>query len=208
MKKTTIAAIMAITVLTLGACGKAPATQAPTQAPVATEAPQATSTPVPTEAPKQFADCKELLDKIYDAHSDDFRYPVAGGSEDNISYEGPAIFTLGTGEALDAMTGFPVAEIAKIDQAATAMHAMNANTFTAGAYHLTNVSDASALAKAIASNIQNRMWVCGCPERLIVIQVDDVLISAFGFQDIVEYFRDTTSSTFQNVTVLVEENIQ
>ena len=77
--------------------------------------------------------------------------------------------------AVDSALGLP--ETAKVDQAASLVHMMNQNTFTAAAYHCTD--DADALATALRDNIQQRQWMCGFPDKVAVAVVGEYVVSVF-----------------------------
>ena len=66
--------------------------------------------------------------------------------------------TVGSGTAVrETLAALGLPETAKVDQAASLIHMMNQNTFTAAAYHCTD--DADALATALRDNIQQRQWM-------------------------------------------------
>ena len=87
------------------------------------------------------------------------------------------------------------------------MHMMNANTFTSGAYHVAAGTDAAALAEAIRANIQNRMWCCGFPDKLIVATVDDYVISAFGKEFALNAFTKHLAEAYPTSKILIDEPI-
>ena len=84
---------------------------------------------------------------------------------------------------------------------------MNQNTFTAGAYHVVSGTDLAALCEAIRANIQNRMWCCGFPEKLIVATVDDYVISAFGKEFAISAFTTHLAEAYPSAVIVIEEDI-
>lgn len=149
-----------------------------------------------------------LLNNVYALFGEEERFPATGGdfSSDEL-IEGAGAFGLGEPDALDSVVGYPAAEIAKIDSAASLMHMMNANTFTSGAYHVAAGTDTTALAEAISTNILKRQWCCGFPEKLIVASVDDYVISAFGKNFAIDAFTKHLAEAYPNAKVLIEEPI-
>lgn len=149
-----------------------------------------------------------LLNTVYALFGEDERFAATGGdfSTDEM-IEGAGKFGLSEPDALDSVVGYPAAEIAKIDSAASLMHMMNANTFTSGAYHVAAGTDAAALAEAIRANIQNRMWCCGFPDKLIVATVDDYVISAFGKNFAIDAFAKHLAEAYPNSQILIDEPI-
>ena len=96
----------------------------------------------------------------------------------------------------------------KIDDAASMMHMMNANTFTAGAYHVTAASDVTEVTNAIKDKVMNNHWMCGFPETLIIVQVgDSYLVSAYGNGELIENFKTKLVNTYANAEVVVEESL-
>ena len=173
-----------------------------------TESKPVESKPEESKPESSISDPVTLLNSIYALFGDDERFPATGGdfSTDEL-IEGAGKFGLGEPEAIDNVVGYPAAEIAKIDSAASLMHMMNANTFTSGAYHVAAGTDAAALAEAIRANIQNRMWCCGFPDKLIVATVDDYVISAFGKEFALNAFTKHLAEAYPTSKILIDEPI-
>ena len=108
---------------------------------------------------------------------------------------------------MSRLYGYPEAEIAKIDSAASLTHMMNLNTFTAAAYHTVSGTDISALSESFRNNLQGRQWICGLPDKLIVASVGDYMVSAFGHGDLIDAFVKHLSEAYPNANVLVNEPI-
>ena len=73
-----------------------------------------------------------------------------------------------------------------IDNAASLVHMMNANTFTAAAYHATG--DTAELAQQLRDNIMHRQWMCGFPDKLVVAEVGEYVVTVFGANELVDTF--------------------
>lgn len=151
-----------------------------------------------------------VLNTVWATYEDDEKFPGTGGdmSEENMNMEGPGIYGLEDTEALDATLGIPAASVEKIDGAASLVHMMNANTFTAGAYSLKNADDAEAFATELQNNIQARRWMCGFPEKLVIMNVDGVVVSAFGNGEIIDNFVGKINASFSTAKTLVDEPIR
>lgn len=130
-----------------------------------------------------------------------------GGFADTMVDGAPGKFDVSLAEDMDAMLGIPAASAADIDDAASLIHAMNANTFTSAAYRLKEGKDASALASAIEANLAGRHWMCGIPETLLIVAVDGFVVTAFGANDIVSNFKTKLAGEFASAQVLVEKPI-
>ena len=149
-----------------------------------------------------------VLNAIWATYEDTNKFAAAGGDSQNMVMDEPGAFDVTNTEELDATLGFPTEYADKIDDSASLMHMMNANTFTAGAYHVTNADDITAVCDALKESIMNRQWMCGFPETLIIVTVDDnYVISAFGNGQIIETFKNKISGVYSNATVVYEESL-
>ena len=146
-----------------------------------------------------------LLDAVWGAYTDDEKFPVVGGdySEANMKEDAPGAYDLTDRSEADRVLGLP--ETALVDQAASLTHMMNQNTFTAAAYHCTD--DPAALATALRDNIQQRQWMCGFPDKLIVAVVGEYVVSAFGAEDLIDTFMTHLNGIY-GVHAAYDEAIQ
>lgn len=151
----------------------------------------------------------ELLNTVWAAYPEDQKFAVAGGdmTEANMNMEGPGVYGIEDTEGLDASLGFPAASVAKIDGAASLMHMMNANTFTCGAYHLVKAEDKDALVSELKENIMNRQWMCGFPDKLVIVSVEDYVVAYFGNAEIIANFTTTLTTAYTQATVVCEESL-
>lgn len=152
----------------------------------------------------------QVLTNVWDAYGDSEKFSIMGGGpefEDSVMDEAGS-FKIEDGEAVDSLLGFPSSSIALIDDAASIMHAMNQNTFTAGAYHVANAGDVEMLISDLEDNIMNRQWMCGFPDTLIIVKVDDnTLISAFGEANNIEVFKNKITSVYDSAEVVSEQSL-
>ena len=153
------------------------------------------------------ADAADLLTKVWATFGEDEKPFVMGGYGDTMVDGAPGKFDVSLVEDLDAMLGIPAANVAQIDDAASVIHAMNANTFTAACYHLAADVDAAAFVDALKANIQARHWMCGIPEKLLVVKVGDYVVSAFGAADIVDNLSAKIATVYNVAEVVVDEPI-
>lgn len=152
----------------------------------------------------------ELLTAVWDSYGDDEKFPVVGGdlSEENVSDNVPGKYALDDPAMVDSSLGFPAAAVDKIDSAASMIHMMNANTFTCGAYKAKNAGDTDAIVSEIKDNIQKRQWLCGFPEKLVIVKCGDCVIAFFGTQDLTNAFRDKLTAAYSDAQVAVDEAIE
>ena len=153
-------------------------------------------------------DSADLLTKVWNTYDEADKFPIGGGDYENMVSDSVGAFDVTKTEDLDALLGMPAEGAAMIDNAASMMHMMNANTFTAGAYHLTNASDRQALADLLKDNIMNRQWMCGFPDTLLIASVgEDYMVSAFGNAEIMETFKTKLQAQYGVTEVIYEESL-
>ena len=157
----------------------------------------------------QPADSLALLDTVWSSYSDDDKFPVMGGdtSEDNMVESAPGRFSIEDGDMLDYSLGYPAADAGKLTDAAALTHLMNANTFTAGAFHVTDAADVDGIVSDLKDNILSRQWMCGFPDKLVIVTCGSYIVSCFGAEDLVDQFRDAVSAAFDSAAVVCDEPI-
>lgn len=152
-----------------------------------------------------------LLSAVWDTYKDDEKFSAMGGSfsETAMPVDGaPGKFDLTPSENLDNTLGLPADSSSKIDDAASLMHMMNANTFTCGAFHVAKSDDVKAVADSLKDNILKRQWMCGFPDKLIVVTVDDYVVSAFGNEELINNFKTKLTTVYKSASVAYEEAIE
>lgn len=157
----------------------------------------------------QPASALDLLNAVWAKYSDDDKFPVAGGddSEANMTEDAPGNFSVEDGDALDYSLSFPAADAGKLSDAASLVHMMNANTFTAGAFHIANAPDVDAVVSDLKDNIMNRQWMCGFPDKLVILTLGDYVVSCYGAEDLVDQFSGKVTETFADAAVVCDEAI-
>lgn len=156
----------------------------------------------------QVKDALEILTNIWNGYAEDQKFPVAGGDYDNISDNAPGKFDVSNTEALRSILIVPEEAASMVDDGASIMHAMNANTFTGGAFHLTEAADRGEFTDALKEAVLNNQWMCGFPEEFIVYGVgDEYVVSAFGKSDTIGYFKEQLLKQYPSAEALVEESL-
>lgn len=189
MKKITSLALALALALTLTACGKKDNTAG------------SGDSSVP-------ADATALLTAVWDAHSDDEKFPAAGGDYDNPVEDAPGAVSIADADNLNYMLTLPVEDAGKIDGAASLSHMMNANTFTCGAFHVTSKDDVETVASDLRDAIQSKQWMCGFPDKLVVLTYGEYVVALFGADDLVDDFVNTMTATYTGVQTACDEPIQ
>lgn len=153
----------------------------------------------------------ELLAALWTAKKEEDRFPIMGGDYDNVVENAPGAFDLAHPDAsanIDTLLSFPSDEITRIDSAASIIHSMNANIFTCGAFHVTKAEDVTPLAERIKNHIMTKQFICGSPERLIILHAPgDYLIVLYGTSDAVVGFAEETKTLITDTATLVDQTL-
>ena len=211
MKKI-IAMLLSLTVvLGLAACGNNTAkdtTPATTTAPVET-------TEAPVETTEEFVEetlpapatngATDLINAIWNAIPEDNKFFAMGGDWNNIADNAAGVYGLEDKEAITATLLIPADQIANVDEAASLMHAMMANNFTCGAFHVTG--DKAAFVAAMHDAVVNNQWICGMPEKMIIAEIGEYVLVAFGINDAINPFEDALKTVYADATVNYSEEI-
>ena len=189
MKKITSLALALALALTLTACGKKDNTAGNGDSSVP-------------------ADATALLTAVWDAHSDDEKFPAAGGDYENPVEDAPGAVSIADADNLNYMLTLPVEDAGKIDGAASLSHMMNANTFTCGAFHVTSKDDVETVASDLRDAIQSKQWMCGFPDKLVVLTYGEYVVALFGADDLVDDFVNAMTATYTGVQTACDEPLQ
>lgn len=151
----------------------------------------------------------ELLNSVWEKFEEGEKFPAMGGSFDAPVDNAAGAFNIEDTENLSYMLYVPADQASNIDEAASLMHAMNANTFTGAAFHLADGADAKAFLAALEENILNTQWMCGIPDEMAIYTINDVyVISVFGNEDIMDEFEENLVEIYGSGAVLyVEKDI-
>lgn len=204
MKKI-LALVLALTmVAAMAACTPANNNDTTTEATGTTT--EATTDNKPTVT---FATALELLNAVWAQFPEEGKFPVMGGDEANANFEGPGKVELpgAEGNALWSLN-IPEDQLVNFTEAATMIHAMNTNTFACGAMKLADGADKTAVAAAVKDGILGTHWMCGFPERMVVISAGDYLVVAFGLEMNVTNLTTALTAVVADAQILHSEVIR
>ena len=194
MKKIISLILAGVMVLGLAACG--------TEKPAETNAPETTAPAVTVES------SLAVLEDIWALYGDDEKFAVIGGNMESPVDGAPGNYDMAYAENLTWNLLVPEDQLASIDDAATMIHMMNANTFTCGVVHLVEGTDAAAFAQVMRDAIQGNQWMCGFPETLTVAVIGgEYVLIAFGVNDAMNPFMNHFGEAFAGAEVLFNEAI-
>lgn len=191
-------------------------TEEPAPDPTEEPAPVPTQSPAPTQQPENGgseagtdvqADTLALLTKIWGCYGGE-EFPIAGGDYEHSVDDAPGAFDFSDPANLDYMLGLPESAAGLIDGAASLMHMMNTNSFTCGAFHAAQSENVSAIADALNESIMGRQWMCGFPDRLVIMTVGDYVVSFFGYDDLVESFKAAVTAAYSDAQTAYDAPIE
>lgn len=148
---------------------------------------------------------KGLLSAVWADLPEDERFFVTGGD-----YDAPVENDAGTVTSTDFLTFnllLPEALHSQVDEAASLIHGMNANSMTLGAYHLTADASADDFAATMREVIQGNHWMCGFPEELFIAAVDDYVLVGFGLADNMNAIETHLTGLYTQTQILYQEAI-
>ena len=215
MKKL-IALTLALLMLTMSfvACEKTE-TETTTEAENQTEAPVVETTEEAVVLP--YASAIELLNIIFNGYNatatEDTMLYVAGGNINNFettSMEGPAAFIALADSDYNDNLGIPESEASKIASAASMFNMMNTNVFNSFAVQFKDGTDVDASIEAIKANILSRQWICGAPEKLVIVKMPgNCIVAVWGvveFGGIVDPYVASIATLVEGTTTVVEHS--
>ncbi len=147
-----------------------------------------------------------LLEAVWGNYTEEETFPGFGGDIDNGVDNAPGSYDLKHKEALGAALKIPADQLVYIAEAATLLH-VNANTFTGGVVKLTEGADAAVFAGTVRDAIQNEQWICGFPEKLMIAELGDYIVIAFGHNDAVNPFQQHLIEAYSDASLTYEEAI-
>lgn len=179
---------------------------------------EGTSAEPPTETPKPETpaedkpaaavdDALTILNAIWNTYSDEEKFPAAGGDSEHAVDGAPGSFDASNADSLSYQLTFPADDASLIDSAASLVHMMNLNTFTCGAFHVADANNVARLADDLRTTIQAKHWMCGFPDKLVIVTVGQSVFSVYGNEELVNTFRDKLLTSYSAATAVYDEAI-
>lgn len=78
-----------------------------------------------------YSSAVEVLETVYGVYSEDQKFPIGGGDSEHMTTDAPGAFDVSKTEELTSTLSLPESETTHIDDAASMIHMMNANTLPA-----------------------------------------------------------------------------
>ena len=157
----------------------------------------------------EIASSEDLLNQVWDTFEEDKKFAAYGGDFGHLVDGKAGNFDMSDEETLVYTLFIPQESVGLIDEAASLIHMMNANTFTGAAFHVKDEGQTQALVDALKNNIMSTQWMCGFPDTLNIFVVNgEYVVSAFGNAEIMENFKAQLVEVFgDHAVVAVEESL-
>lgn len=181
-----------------------PAEGTSAEPPVETPEPE---TPAEDKPAAAVDDALTILNAIWNTYSDEEKFPAAGGDSEHAVDGAPGSFDASNADSLSYLLTFPADDASLIDSAASLVHMMNLNTFTCGAFHVADANNVARLADDLRTTIQAKRWMCGFPDKLVIVTVGQSVLSVYGNEDLVNTFRDKLLASYSAATAVYDEAI-
>ena len=162
----------------------------------------------PSETPAaQDTGALSLLTSVWSTYSEDDKFPAAGGDAEHSVDGAPGSFDASNADSLSYLLTFPADDASLIDSAASLVHMMNLNTFTCGAFHVADANNVARLADDLRTTIQAKRWMCGFPDKLVIVTVGQSVLSVYGNEELVNTFRDKLLASYPTAAAVYDEAI-
>ena len=181
-----------------------PAEGTSAEPPVETPEPE---TPAEDKPAAAVDDALTILNAIWNTYSDEEKFPAAGGDSEHAVDGAPGSFDASNADSLSYLLTFPADDASLIDSAASLVHMMNLNTFTCGAFHVADANNVTRLADDLRTTIQAKRWMCGFPDKLVIVTVGQSVLSVYGNEELVNTFRDKLLASYSAATAVYDEAI-
>lgn len=166
-----------------------------------------------TEATGEFVDGAEItsplqmLEVIWENFPEENRFPCFGGNTEQPVQEGPGVLDLTDTDYMTYTLLIPAELHDSITEGASMVHAMNANTFT-GACVKVEGKDQAEFIEVLKNTIVNNQFMCGFPDRLVIIANGDYIAYAYGKENNMSAFQTIATEKIGGVTVEVDQLLE
>ncbi len=158
----------------------------------------------------EVADSADVLNKVFSTYAEEEKFMAMGGDMANVKNNEAGIYDLTDEEAVNSSLHISSSLLGGVDEAASYIHAMNANTFTSAAFHLSDAKKSiETFPDALKANIFETQWMCGYPEYIVMYTVNgEYVVYALGAKDLVDNFKAKVATIYgEAATLVVDETV-
>ena len=149
----------------------------------------------------------QILQNIWTAYEDGDKFAIMGGNPEAGIMDAPGNYDMAYAENLTYNLLIPADKLVVVEEAATMIHMMNANTFTCGVVKLADNVDTQAFADAVCDAILGNQWICGFPEKMVITELDGCVLIAFGVNDAMTPFEANMAAAYPELKYFYSEEI-
>ncbi len=146
----------------------------------------------------------EVLNKVWNGFAEENQFPSFGGSISNPADNAAGAIDAGDTDTLSYTLLLPEELQGQVTEAASLLHMMNANTFTGAALKV-DAANQDAFVATLKDTIMNNQFMCGMPEKLVIVTSGDYVVYAFGVLDFIDEFEKSATANLGGATVQVSE---
>ena len=165
-------------------------------------------TPVVTTPGTSDTKSAELLAAIWNRYAQEERFAAYGGTVEHSISDAPGDLDLGN---IDELTGkylIPSDRVEQLEDAASLVHMMNSNIFTAAVVELSDVAQLGSFAESWRDAIRQNRWICGQPDRMVMaVPEQGRVLMAFGSSDAMDVFGTHMKEAYPNIRILYQEAV-
>ena len=158
----------------------------------------------------EFTDTADVINKVVDTYAEEQKFFSMGGDMENPVDSKAGLMNLSDTETVNYMLHTNDELLEEVEEVASYVHAMNANTFTSGAFKLKSAGNAQDFATSLKESVLATQWMCGFPEKIVIFTVNggDYVVYAIGNGDAVEYFKTQLTTVMgESATVVTDEAV-
>lgn len=148
-----------------------------------------------------YADATSVLEAVWDKTPE--KFPCYGGGATDYNENKPGKLDLSEKDFMTNALLIPSDVQENVTDAATLVHMMNSNIFT-GVALKTNGMDVNEAAKKIENTFLNNHFICGMPDKIVIVSLQDYVVYAYGKKGVIDEFKGNISS-LGNVNVIVDK---
>lgn len=159
-------------------------------------------------APKmEFTSSADVINKVIETYADDKKFASMGGDLETPVDSKAGAMKLTDTDTINYMLHTNDDLIAQCDEISSYVHAMNANTFTSGAFKMKDSGNADAFASSLKESVLATQWMCGFPEKIVIFNVNggEYIVYAIGTADNIDYFKTQLTTVMGESAVTVTE---
>lgn len=149
-----------------------------------------------------------FYNKVWAEFGDDNKFAAVGGDVENSTSDAPGAYSLSTEDNIANFKYYLHVTDELYDMLdtdiATLQHMMNLNSFSSAVAKLKDPTKASEFAEGYKTAIQNQQWMCGFPDKVVVISVGDYVVMAYGLEQNINALVAACSAVEAQSQVLVD----